>query len=265
MTLIFLTLAIAAIANLLTKEVATITGVAFTAGFFAVFWVSEHAHRRRLGAAAEHHEHLEQFNQKQADQLSVESLHLTKPYRKLVAIRSPYNLGMLERCLAETDPETTEVVVMTASVLPLGSGDLKPMITEHDRQLLTAVVNLAEHAGKPVKPVIVPTNEPFFALTQHRQDDRRPGADHGAVEQVPPRGPARPGGALLDERLRRQAGAAVDPRAGQGPRRAAGHRRRQPDPQGRRRRRRDRPSSSPSSARAGTASSGCSWPTTAAP
>ncbi len=49
MTLIFLVLAIAAICNLLTKEVATITGVAFTAGFFAVFWISEHAHRRRLG------------------------------------------------------------------------------------------------------------------------------------------------------------------------------------------------------------------------
>ena len=95
-----------------------------------------------------------------------ESLNLTKPYRKLVAIRSPYNLGMLERCLAETDPETTEVVVMTASVLPQGSADLTPTITEQDRQLLTAVVNLAEHAGKPVKPVIVPTNEPFFALAQ---------------------------------------------------------------------------------------------------
>ena len=80
---------------------------------------------------------------------------------------------MLERCLAETDPETTEVVVMTASVLPPGSGDLKPMITEHDRQLLTAVVNLAEHAGKPVKPVIVPTNEPFFAMTLTAKTDRR--------------------------------------------------------------------------------------------
>jgi nucleotide-binding universal stress UspA family protein len=31
---------------------------------------------------------------------------------------------------------------------------------------LTAVVNLAEHAGKPVKPLIVPTNEPFYALTR---------------------------------------------------------------------------------------------------
>ncbi|MHB1558027.1 MAG: amino acid permease [Isosphaeraceae bacterium] len=166
MTLIFLGLATAAIANLLTKEVATISGIAFTAGFFALFWLSEHAHRRRLGIATEHHEHLEHFNQKQTDQLSVQSLSLIKPFRKLVAIRSPYNLGMLERCLAETDPETTEVIVMTASVLPQGSGDLSPTITEQDRQLLTAVVNLAEHAGKPVKPVIVPTNEPFFALVQ---------------------------------------------------------------------------------------------------
>ena len=50
MTLIFLVLAFAALANLLTKEVATITGVAFTVAFYAVFWVSEHAHHRRLGA-----------------------------------------------------------------------------------------------------------------------------------------------------------------------------------------------------------------------
>ncbi len=83
-----------------------------------------------------------------------------------MAIRSPYNLVMLERCLAETDPETTEVVVMTATVLPKGSEDSEPTISEADRQLLTAVVNLAEHAGKPVKPLIVPTNEPFFAMTR---------------------------------------------------------------------------------------------------
>jgi len=165
-TLIFLTLALAAIANLLTKEVATITGVAFTAVFYTIFWLSEHAHHRRLGTHADLHEHLEHFNQQQSEQLSVQSLNLTKPYRKLVAIRSPHNLAMLERCLAETDPDTTEVVVMTASVLPQGSADFRPTISVHDRQLLTAVVNLAELAGKPVKPVIVPTNEPFFALTR---------------------------------------------------------------------------------------------------
>jgi nucleotide-binding universal stress UspA family protein len=166
MSLIFLILLIAAISNLFTKEVATITGVLFTAGFYIVFLLSEKAHRRRLGAQAATHEHLEQFNERHAEQLSVQSLSLVKPFRKLVAIRSPYNLGMLERALAETDPETTEVVVMTASVLPPGFEEARPTASEADRQLLTAVVNLAEHAGKPVKPVIVPTNEPFFAMTR---------------------------------------------------------------------------------------------------
>src|SRR5262249_26827217 len=121
MTLIFLVLAVVAIANLLTKEVATITGVAFTVGFYALFLISEHAHQRRLGKAAKSHEHLEQFNQQQAEQLSVESLRVEKPYRKLVAIRSPYNLAMLERCLDETDPEPTDVVVIKASFVPIGS------------------------------------------------------------------------------------------------------------------------------------------------
>ena len=73
---------------------------------------------------------------------------------------------MLEKCLGETDPETTDVVVMTATVLPPASADYEPTISDEDRQLLTAVVTLAEHAGKPVKPLIVPTNEPFYALAQ---------------------------------------------------------------------------------------------------
>ena len=164
-SLIFLVLAGAALANLLTKEVATIAGSLFTVILFTIFFLSERAHHQRLGSS-EHHEHLEQFNQAFSEQLTPQGLSLTKPYRKLVAIRSPYNLGMLEKCLNETDPETTEVVVMTATVLPPASADYEPTISDEDRHLLTAVVNLAEHAGKPVRPVIVPTNEPFYALTQ---------------------------------------------------------------------------------------------------
>jgi amino acid transporter/nucleotide-binding universal stress UspA family protein len=165
-SLIFLVLAGAALANFVTKEVATITGSIFTVTLFVTFVLCERAYHKRTGVASDLHEHLEQFNEAHAEQLSVETLNLQKPCRKLVAIRSPYNLGMLKRCLSETDPETTEVVVMTASVLPQGSEELRPTISDHDRQLLTAVVNLAELAGKPVKPLIVPTNEPFFAIAR---------------------------------------------------------------------------------------------------
>ena len=52
--------------------------------------------------------------------------------------------------------------------------------------------------------------------------------------------------------------------AGQGPRRAAGHRRRQPDPPAGRAERRGGADAWPSCGRAGTASRSCSWPTTAA-
>lgn len=165
--LIFLVLAVSAAVNFVTKEVATVSGVVFTLGLFAVFTLSERrAHARRKGEATDHHEHLEQFNQQTSEQVDPKALGITKPYRKLVAIRSPHNLWMLEKCLAETDPETTDVVVMTATVLPPGSADMRPTITDEDRALLTAVVNLAEHEGKPVKPLIVPTNAPFFALAR---------------------------------------------------------------------------------------------------
>ncbi|OJW10577.1 MAG: hypothetical protein BGO49_22945 [Planctomycetales bacterium 71-10] len=164
MTIIFLILAASALANLVTKEIATVSGIVFTAAFFAVFQVSEYLRKRREGAGG--HEHLEQFNKEEADKVSPASLALTRPFRKLVAIRSPHNLGMLQKCLDETDPETTDVVVMTANVIPKGSDDFEPTITDYDRQLLTAVVNLAEQAGKTVKPLIVPTNEPLYALAQ---------------------------------------------------------------------------------------------------
>ncbi len=164
--LVFLVLFFTAVVNFMTKEVATISGVIFTAAFFAVFTGSERAHIRRTGKTIEHHEHLEQFNQSKAEEISPAALGITKPYHKLVAIRSPYNLWMLEKCLSETDPETTDVVVMTANVLPPAIDEPTRMITDQDRALLTAVVNLAEHAGKPVKPLIVPTNEPFYALAR---------------------------------------------------------------------------------------------------
>lgn len=164
--LVLLVLVTAAIANLLTKEVATLSGVGFTAAFFLIFWATEHIKTRRAGKEGPH-EHLEHFNQEQTEQVSPQALGLSMPFRKLVSIRSPYNLDMLKICLGETDPETTDVVVMTAGVIPPASGDYMPAsITEDDRALLTAVVNMAEHEGKSVKTMVVPTNEPFFAMAQ---------------------------------------------------------------------------------------------------
>ena len=92
---------------------------------------------------------------------------LTKPYRKLVAIRSTQNLFMLEQALAETDPDTTDVIVMTAHRSPRGNvSTVGPNLDYYDRDLMTAVVERAEKAGKEVRPLILPTNNPLFAVVQ---------------------------------------------------------------------------------------------------
>jgi nucleotide-binding universal stress UspA family protein len=92
---------------------------------------------------------------------------LAKRYRKLVAIRSTQNLFMLEKALLEADPETTDVAVMTAHVAPRGDTSTLPIdLDQYDRELMTAVVTRAEKAGKQVKPLIVPTNNPLFAVVQ---------------------------------------------------------------------------------------------------
>jgi len=114
LALVFLVLFLSAIANLLTKETATRWGLSFTAALLCVFVVTEQINRARRHGKS--HEHLDQFNCASSPQLSRASLGLSLPYCKLVAIRSPHSMAMLEKSLAEIDPDTTDIVVMTASL-----------------------------------------------------------------------------------------------------------------------------------------------------
>jgi nucleotide-binding universal stress UspA family protein len=168
--LVFLTVLLAALSNLFTKPVATVSGLCFAGAFLSVFTVTEYVHRKRRGT--EHHEHIEQFNRETLPKVTAESLGLTRPYRKLVAIRSPYNLFMLDKALADTDPQTTDVVVMTAKVELTGADMDSPELAldTYDQQLLTAVVNHAERLGKSVRPLLVPTNNALHAVLTTAKD-----------------------------------------------------------------------------------------------
>ena len=166
--LIFLVLLFTALLNLFTKEVATVGGIAFTVVFLTIFLVSEHYHEKYVHGGKHHH--LEQFNQQTTDEVTAAALGLRRHYHKLVAIRSPQNLYMLEKTLAETDPDTTDVIVMTAKEVPAGDSGAKANLDEYDQQLMTAVVDRAEKAGKEVKPLILPTNNPLFAVIKTAKD-----------------------------------------------------------------------------------------------
>jgi amino acid transporter/nucleotide-binding universal stress UspA family protein len=169
LSFVFLIMLLSALANFVTKPVATVSGLIFTTVFLVVFIATERYHHRRRGAD---HKHEEQFNRASIDQANSESLGLKKPYRKLVAIRSPHNLFMLEKAIADTDPMTTEVVVMTAKIEPPG-GSLQAQeidLDTYDRKLMTAVVDRAERLGKRVLPLIVPTNNPLNAVLSTARD-----------------------------------------------------------------------------------------------
>ncbi len=163
LALIALVLAATAVANLFTKEVATVSGLVFTAVFLTTLIVSERYTSKSRGGAPS--EHVEQVSQKTTDVVSDETVGLTLPYRKLVAVRAAEHLEMLQRVLETTDPETTEIIVMKAKTSAAwGSASLPVSLDRYDEQLITAVIEMGETIGKTVKPLVVPTNNPLLAI-----------------------------------------------------------------------------------------------------
>ena len=186
--LVFLILLAAALADLMTKTVATISGVAFTATFLIVFATTEHYRKKQVGETAEGgfhgHEKLDQFDVVLAERLTAQALDLHHADCKVVSLAISDDLKALETCLIETDPATTDIVVI-ASHTPAEAGPYgdpehavaivaaprmtdppDPPLGHHDSKLMTAVVNRAEVAGKPVKPVVILSGEPQLAVLQ---------------------------------------------------------------------------------------------------
>ena len=166
LALVFLVLLASALANLMTKTVATISGVIFTASFLAAFAASEKFRKHTDGGGDEEHEHLEQFKTRTIRSPTPESLELTRHHRKLVWVRSPDDLSMLERCLVETDPDITEVVIIAAHAPPPEDPETTevvdaaprmpatdPKIGDEDRRLRATARRKpsAPHSPRPVR------------------------------------------------------------------------------------------------------------------
>jgi amino acid transporter len=167
---VFLILLSTALINLFTKKTATIWGLSFTFGFLALFVIVERISLRRHGGK---HAHLEQFNEKTSEAVTVESLGLKHPKPVLIAARGPRSLPVLQRLLAEIDTDVRDVVVVTCKVLPArtqGITDHETSIDDGDRDLLTKIVTVAEEIGKEVHPVVLPTNNPLFAIATAARD-----------------------------------------------------------------------------------------------
>ena len=165
---IFLILFVTACINLLTKQAATVSGSLFTLVFFGIFSVSEKLNARRHARGARLHKgHVDRVNMTRVDFLTPKECGCTKPQRIVVAVRDPKNLVHLKRILEETNPEGTDVLVMTSKIAKglYLEGDLTQP-TPEEETLFTQIISIAEKVGVPVIPLSVPSNDPFYAMAR---------------------------------------------------------------------------------------------------
>ena len=154
--------------NLLTKKIATIGGLVFTAVFFTIFQISEKLNEKKARLYAPEEENEKLNLRKEADIANVVP-ELTGSRRILVPVRNPNNLVHLASVLETVDDDTTDIIVLSAKIAKgIQSGGDETM-TDEDREVFSAVVLLAEKYGKTVKPIFVFSNDPFHSMAQVAQ------------------------------------------------------------------------------------------------
>ena len=152
--------------NLFTKQTATVSGLIFTGGFFAVFLVSERmvARQREAGKGK-----LDQFQLNAEPEVGIDNLH-SRAGAVLVPVRDYNTLAQLDWVVGHTPPDR-DVVVLTVRLLrgPDGSShDLgaDELFTDYEQTLFTRVVAIAERHGRGVKLLVLPATNIFDAVAQ---------------------------------------------------------------------------------------------------
>ena len=156
-----------AIVNVLTKRVATISGVTFTILFFIVFEISDVYNRKRQ---ATHAQEMEKFRLDTRADLAADPLRV-RPGNVLVAVRNPHRLQHLQRILQKTDTRKMDIVVLSVrQVTQAASGEhaleTNQIFSEDETVVFSRVVTLGEKAGKHVELMVVPGSDPYEAVVQ---------------------------------------------------------------------------------------------------
>jgi len=163
-----LVLGLVAIANLFSKQIATIYGVSFTIAFFILFTISEQINHRKKKALA-HEKALEEFNLVHQPQVEAATLH-ARPGCVLVAARDYHRMDHLRNVLQKTNLRRHDIVVMTVRPVSSGAGEYglsdEQIFSDYEKELFSHVVEMAEKEGKPVELLVVPAVNPFDAMVQ---------------------------------------------------------------------------------------------------
>jgi amino acid transporter len=152
--------------NLITKQVATISGVAFTLVFFTLFLVSERINERKRGHAQ--HVEMDQFRLQMQDVVTNETVQV-RPGCTLCLVRDYNTLDHVRKALELTHTGKRDLVVMTVQVMKgpdTGYENIgeQHLFTNYEQLLFSKVIALAEKAGKHVDLLVVPSSNVFEAI-----------------------------------------------------------------------------------------------------
>jgi len=167
--LITLVLVALCVVNLFTKQVATISGVAFTIAFFTVFEISEKITKKRGAAHAE----LDQFNLQPGGDLSPDAVGV-RPGNILVMVRNYNTLYHLGAILRRTDTQKQDIAVLHLRLLERAASgehelEAEQLFSREEQILFTRCLNLAEKMGKTVRLAVAPATEKWDGILRAAQ------------------------------------------------------------------------------------------------
>jgi len=170
LAMITLTLIALCVVNLFTKQVATISGIAFTIAFFAVFEISEKiTHKHATG-----HAELDQFNVEPGEDLDRKSLGV-RAGNVLVMVRNYTTLYNLSATLDQVDPRKQDVVALHLRFLGRGGSageyELEPeqLFSSEEQILFTRALALAEKKGKSIHLAVAAATDKWEAVLRAAQ------------------------------------------------------------------------------------------------
>jgi amino acid transporter len=154
--------------NLITKEVATVSGIAFTIVFFAIFLVSEKINERRHAEEVHTTSAMDQFRLHASEEVSDQTVPV-RPGNTICLVRDYNTLGHLKEALELTHTGKRDLVVMTVHLMrgpDTGYEGISEerLFSRYEQYLFSKVVALAEKAGKTVHLLVVPSSDIFQAI-----------------------------------------------------------------------------------------------------
>lgn len=152
--------------NLITKQIATLSGLAFTLVFFLIFQISEKMNEKKRGEKS--HLEMDRFRITPKEDITATAISV-RPGNVLCLVRDYNTLDHLKHALERVDIRQKDLIVMTIRKLAGPDSGYEnihesELFTDYEQLLFSKVVSLAEKSGKHVELLVVPSSNIFQAI-----------------------------------------------------------------------------------------------------